>query len=186
MGYHLKKKPICPCGTSSYARGLCMRCYCRHRRHGELDLFAKTSPEEAFIQRINKTDTCWLWTAGKDRPGYGVFLLPGEVKILAHRYAYILWKGPIPPGLVVMHSCDVPACVNPNHLSAGTRADNNRDAVSKNRHSFGERNGHARLTTKQVAAILSDSRSQADIAKEYGVHQCHISRIKSGRRRSKG
>lgn len=81
---------------------------------------------------------CWLWTASTDRDGYGKFQYPGpdgrQIHQRAHRYAYELFVGPIPDGLVVMHSCDTPSCVNPNHLDIGTPLENNDDKVAKGRH----------------------------------------------------
>lgn len=137
-------------------------------------------PLDVFWGRVHKTATCWLWLGATDTFGYGQFLLPGEERISAHRFSYQLVHGPIPTGMIVMHSCDVPACINPDHLSVGTRGDNNRDATRKRRNAFGEKNGHARLTTAQVQSIRADPRSQAEIARAYGVTQSHISRIMSG------
>lgn len=78
-------------------------------------------------------DECWEWQAGCDDDGYGTFRHDGKMK-KAHRLAWIFCsRGPIPDGLVVMHSCDNPPCCNPAHLSLGTVADNNRDRHNKGR-----------------------------------------------------
>lgn len=80
---------------------------------------------------------CWLWTAAVDRDGYGRFQYPGpigQVHTRAHRWAYEHFVGSIPPGHVVMHRCDTPACTNPNHLDVGLPIDNNADKVAKDRH----------------------------------------------------
>jgi hypothetical protein len=80
-------------------------------------------------------DGCWRFI-GETRWGYGYIHEAGTGRSLrAHRVAYALEYGPIPDGLVVMHSCDVRSCVNPAHLSLGTYADNNLDMRRKNRHS---------------------------------------------------
>lgn len=79
---------------------------------------------------------CWLWTAAVDRDGYGKFQFPGptgQVHQRAHRWAYEHFVGPIPSGHVVMHRCDTPRCVNPNHLDVGLPIDNNDDKVAKGR-----------------------------------------------------
>lgn len=74
---------------------------------------------------------CWEWQAGKSR-GYGTCFEHG-MPVSAHRVSYAMHNGPIPPGMVVMHSCDNPGCVNPAHLSVGTQADNMADKTKKGR-----------------------------------------------------
>lgn len=99
-------------------------------------------------------------------------------QIGAHRISWEIHRGPIPEGMSVCHHCDVPTCVNPEHLFIGTHADNMSDMKRKGRQARGEHQGLARLTRKQVLAIREDPRSQTAIAKDYGVHQPHISKIK--------
>jgi len=88
---------------------------------------------ERFWARVRKTDACWLWTGTTTLAGYGQLRVNGK-KIYTHRFVLALFGREVPSGLVVMHSCDVPACVNPDHLSVGTDGDNVRDAVRKGRH----------------------------------------------------
>jgi hypothetical protein len=79
---------------------------------------------------------CWPWTASCDKDGYGRFQYPtpnGQVHTRAHRYGYTMLVGPIPTGMVVMHSCDNPPCVNPAHLGVGTPLANNDDKIGKGR-----------------------------------------------------
>ena len=178
--------PCILCGKPSTARKLCKPCYYKMKHLNKIHEFPLLQPTDVFLGRIKKTKTCWLWQGTTNSYGYGIFLLQGEKSVRAHRYSYELHKGEIQEGMVVMHSCDNPLCVNPDHLSIGTRLDNNRDAVKKCRNAYGEKNGHSRLTSIQINEILIDTRKQYLIAKDYGVTQSHISRIKSGNVRSKG
>lgn len=92
-----------------------------------------------FWSKVNRaSDGCWLWTGATFRNGYGMFNA-GRVSggrqdtRYAHKTAYELTHGVVPKGYVVMHSCDVKACCNPAHLSAGTQAENVQQGVERRR-----------------------------------------------------
>lgn len=88
-----------------------------------------------FWARVQKTDSCWVWTGGTRRKGYGVATLNGKRRG-AHQIAWELARGPIPSGLHVLHSaCDNPACVRVSHLRLGTNKENHQERVAKGRSS---------------------------------------------------
>ena len=86
----------------------------------------------------------------------------------------------LPEGLQVLHRCDNRACINPEHLFAGTIADNMTDKTTKGRQAKGEGNYAAKLTAEQVMAIRRDPRSSIKIAHDYCVKRRNISMIKKG------
>jgi hypothetical protein len=93
------------------------------------------SIEDRFWANVLKTSTCWLWKGSKRPNGYGRLQVRGEVNKTfgVHRLSWELHNGPIPSGLFVCHKCDVPLCVNPEHLFLGTQLENMRDRRAKGR-----------------------------------------------------
>jgi hypothetical protein len=122
---------------------------------------------------------CILWIGCRDSHGYGQLRVGGRKKKLAHRLSYELSVGPIPEGLHVLHRCDTPLCINPDHLFVGTNSDNVRDKLSKGRGTHGPTTGNAKLTPEDVMKIRNDSRTQRVIAAEYGVSSSRICEIKT-------
>jgi len=124
---------------------------------------------------------CWLWVASIDSNGYGQFR-NGRCLEWAHRASWMLNKGEIPVGICVLHKCDTPVCVNPDHLFLGTQSDNTRDCIRKGRHIRGSKVGTSKLTEQDVLAIRSDTRSKKEIAISFGVSSSAIGLIKSRKR----
>ena len=129
---------------------------------------------------LEKTTGCWLWTATITKNGYG-YIRSGKRMIQAHRVSFEIHVGSIPKGMHCLHRCDVRNCVNPDHLFLGTNADNMADMVTKGRALRGETNGKAKLTDKEVCAILADSRSHRKIAADYNIGKTAVWQIKSGK-----
>jgi len=124
------------------------------------------------------TTGCWLWVGAKDGHGYGRFQVDGK-GCGAHRVSYELFKGKIPKGMFVCHTCDVPGCVRPDHLWLGTDADNNADKIKKGRQSKGENHWKAKLSESQVLEIRAAGGLHREIAVRYGVSQSHVCSIKA-------
>lgn len=143
---------------------------------------SKTTAEQKFWAKVDKSGECWLWTGSKYRQGYGQVCVGPKFR-KAHRVAYELTRGPIPTGLCVCHKCDVKLCVNPEHLFLGTYADNNADKALKGRayRSTGELQPAAKLTDADVIAILNDPRPSTHLAPIYGVDHSLIGRIRRGK-----
>lgn len=141
-----------------------------------------------FWSKVRTSATCWEWTASKRAKGYGAFVWAGPsgevVQGRAHRYSWMLHRGAIPAGACVLHTCDNPACVNPEHLWLGSKADNNRDMCMKGRHvsggthcgrgnyKIGEQHHNAKLTSDAVNKLREDRKaglSFSQLAKKYGI-----------------
>lgn len=133
---------------------------------------------------------CWIWTGAKTDKGYGRISRSRGSKrknFRAHRVSYELNKEPIPKNAIVMHTCDVPACINPEHLQLGTHAENSADMVKKGRSARAEQHGLSKLTCKQVRRILHLYKPHCKVnggralAKRFSVNPSTISYIVSGR-----
>jgi hypothetical protein len=178
--------------------------YCSH----PCSVVARDRPlADRISERIQKTDTCWLWTGSCNPHGYGQISVNGRPRLVT-RMTWTIHHGSIPPGMNVCHTCDIPACVRPDHLFLGTHSSNMRDMVSKNRHAArthperiarGERNGAhtrpdrlcrgesspaAKLSESDVARIrhlfATESRTRTSLGEEFGVSRQQITRILLG------
>jgi hypothetical protein len=138
--------------------------------------------QQRFWEKVNKTSTCWWWTGARNNLGYG-FIRRRPKTYSAHRLSWTFANGPIEDSLWVLHKCDNPSCVNPDHLFLGTHRDNERDKTEKGRaHRIGTRN--AKLTEEQVREIRVLSAaglSQRKIASQFGVTQVTICNVQRGR-----
>ncbi len=142
--------------------------------------------KDRFFEKVKKGESCWTWIAHKCPYGYGRMYdwRDGIRKIFfAHRISWEIHFGAIPQGLKVLHKCDNPPCVNPDHLFLGTNKDNYDDMVSKgrDRHAKGTDHPHAKLTDDCVREIREKLESrlvtQKSLAEEYGVARGIISLI---------
>jgi len=176
-----RQQPCVACGKTFYAppsrllkdARFCSRT-CANR--------AKVKPLEVrFWSKVNRdgpTPThrpelgpCWVWTGHRADHGYG--RLGGSKYAYAHRLSYEFAHGPIVGSQHVMHECDNPACVRPDHLRLGDQRANNADRQAKGRGHRGEQTGSAKLTERQVRAIrtahAAGAISMAALGRAYGV-----------------
>ncbi len=173
------------CQNKVSARGWCSTHHKRWQKHGDPlivgDKHPITEPIVRFMRKVEKDSVseCWNWTAFRGKDGYGSFGVgPRSEGIeLAHRWSYAHHVGPIPDGLYVLHHCDNPSCVNPDHLFVGTQADNVHDMWAKGR---GPKVRPGKLSPEHRAEIKSlystGLWTLAALGRRYGVSYVSIKR----------
>ena len=125
---------------------------------------------------------CWNWTASKNARGYGQFW-DGETMRTSHRVSFQIHTGRIPDGMHVLHRCDNPACICPDHLFLGTNTDNmaDRDAKGRVAHQRGEAHGCAKLCANDVIEIRAAQNvaglDRHALAERYGISNKYIRKI---------
>lgn len=135
---------------------------------------------ERFWSKVERGPGCWDWTAGKDKEGYGFFVVTfGRIlgrqqmtKLRSHRLAFELVNGYIPDGMLVLHGCDNPSCCRPDHLRAGTQMENRADAVARGRTMRGARHVKAKLTeesAREVIRLRDSGVPVKEIAVNFGI-----------------
>lgn len=179
------KKTVCHAHQSQpdlLESGAYQRVKQKQRRRAETEGAEAVQKAKEFISQriiIDPATACWVWALSCDKKGYGNTLKWGEQK--AHRFAYRVWIGPIPKGMLVCHTCDNPPCVNPEHLFVGTNRDNMLDASRKGR-ICGENHHLSKLTMAQVAQIRASTLTNRVLGELYGVDDSTICRAKTGER----
>lgn len=140
---------------------------------------------ERFMGRVypEPNTGCWLWGGALGPKGYGSFASGGR-KWIVHRFSWFLHRGEDPGTMCVLHRCDNPPCVNPDHLFLGTKGENNRDRDAKGRgHDFrGGKHPQSKLTDDAVRDIRTSCEPQVALAKRYGVDASTVSHARSGKR----
>lgn len=128
---------------------------------------------------------CWIWVGAsfEQRMGYGSFTARkfNIVNQRAHRVSYKIYCHDIDESQHVLHRCDTPPCINPDHLFLGSWQENMDDKVSKLRQNRGDTHGRSKIKEADALAIIKDNRKQKDIAEQYGVSVPTISDIKRGK-----
>lgn len=142
-----------------------------------------------FGKNIIKSEKgCWVWQKSKAGNGYGKITFYKR-QVYVHRAMYRIFYGEIPSGMMVMHSCDNPSCVNPEHLSLGTAKDNVRDMLNKDRGMknwsfFRERNPKTKFTKEKKEEMLREYDEGMPIKvilQEYSISHAQFFRIRKKR-----
>jgi hypothetical protein len=136
-----------------------------------------------FWDNVNKKglDECWEWKSNDLRgKGYG-YIRVKDKNIKANRISWVIHNGPIPESKLVLHKCDNPRCVNPNHLYVGTHSDNNMDREYRNSNYLkGRMSKFSSEDIDTIKKLYIDGVYQKDIAKQFNVSQSYISFIIKG------
>ena len=142
----------------------------------------RKSLKKRFLAKFTQgtPSQCWLWTGAINAQGYGHVHDPDVGARRANRVSWEIFRGKVPVGMHVLHSCDVRACVNPNHLFLGTNLDNIKDRVKKGRspNRRGASHPQAKLTERDVHEIRSSTASAYKLCKKYNVSPSHIYHIR--------
>lgn len=141
-----------------------------------------------FWNKVIKTEDpedCWEWNGARHPSGYGQIGFSTQGKnhgISAHRYSYMLHKGPIPEGFFVLHECDNRGCVNPSHLSVGAAANNSEDMVLRQRWRKGKprQTAFSKLTQEELQDISTSKETCHALARKYKVAVEPIKRLRKG------
>ena len=150
-----------------------LRCKnCRNKWKHTPRYYQLNTPEERFWKLVKKSDNCWIWNGYVDPSnGYGSMRWNGKT-IRIHRIAYLIAHKFIPKDECVLHKCDNPLCVKPDHLFLGNRTDNSIDKVAKGRQIKGSKHPFAKLTEIDVSAIrkqYNSGKSQHSLAKQFNI-----------------
>lgn len=171
MGGKHVQVPCSFCGVQTVRRGR-LRCW-------KCAGFEEGTPQERLERKVQvMPNGCWEWQGNTDNHGYGEIRGLGQRR--AHRLSWVIHRGPIPEGMDLLHHCDNPPCVNPEHLFPGTQGDNNRDRSLKGRSARGERSPHAKITEAQAVEVLLSDKPSKILAAELGVHVTQINKIRRG------
>jgi hypothetical protein len=140
-----------------------------------------------FDSKVSRTDSCWWWRGAKKPSGYGNFYMDGKY-LSAHRASWMLHRGPIPDGMNVLHRCDIPSCVNPDHLFLGSHKENFKDMMRKGRargaplgSEFTPMAKLTRVSVSEIRALRKSGAKLREIAGKYGVSLATISLVCSGK-----
>jgi hypothetical protein len=180
------------CQNNAVGWGYCQKHYRRYMKYGspESTKYTQEPLEIRFWRFVDKRsdNECWPWTGNKNLRGYGRFSVGKKIQGSegAHRVSWKLHNNQeIPHKMHIMHKCDNPICVNPNHLVLGTAKENTHDMIAKGRKRtvapVGDSNGKAILNAEKVRLIRSSKLNHAELGRQLGVSPSCIRGVRSGR-----
>lgn len=176
------------CKRKYRSKGYCEIHYARYIKHGNcFDKSLGKRGEESIAERIERFSIpipesgCIIWIGSINPRGYGTINIKDKT-LRIHRYIYEMTNGPIPKGLFVCHKCDVPSCINPHHLYAGTAKQNAHDRDSRGRANTpkGTDYQHSKFTEEIVLQIRNSSESNQSLAEKYGASRAAIRKVRIG------
>jgi len=175
------------CEREQYAKGMCDLHYKRVLRTGSPFVSRpclRGTIEEKWNRYVDKKskDECWEWKGYKDKDGYGKMRVEKTNKG-AHIVSFYIHNGYIWPEKLILHSCNNPSCVNPNHLREGTQVENMKDRTNSGNAPSGEKHPNCKYSDKVVKEILNSEESVSFLNKKYGMSKSQIRNIKAGRQR---
>lgn len=181
---HLRAVKLCAtpdCNRPAVARGLCHTHYMRLRRSGQMAASAPESDQDYISARVTHLGNgCWEWQLSR-REGYGRLVRHGKTW-QAHAFSYCVHVAPIPSNAQVNHLCHNRSCVNPDHLYAGTQAENVSDMLKAGRGNplRGARNGNSKVSLEVVCAIRQSNDIARVEAKKHGISLSLVYAIRKG------
>lgn len=130
------------------------------------------------MERVGRRGDCWWWEGSVDKNGYGWFWAEGAT-VTAHRFSYELANGPISEGLQILHSCDQPTCVNPDHLLAGSHKQNVEERWERNP-AWGESHHRCKYSDddiREIRRLAGEGLTYAQIGERFGTGRFYIGEI---------
>ena len=124
---------------------------------------------------------CWIWQGARNPKGYGILrtttLGGGKRNVMTHRASFMVHRGPIPDGMLVLHECDNPSCVNPDHLRVGTANDNTQDMIAKGRAKLVTRAKVSPEQVREIRTMRERGMMTKDIGERFGVSGSTVTNI---------
>jgi hypothetical protein len=175
---------VAECQKPADCRGLCQAHYRRLRRHGDplAGITFNGEPRQFFEQALtHRSDECLIWPYGKVSNGYSQIRINGKQQKVSRLVCQHIHGDPPSPRHEAAHSCNVRACVNPQHLRWATSKQNKADQITHGTARRGERNGRSKLTANEVVEIRSSADTGRSLARRFGVSETAVSRARFGK-----